>query len=360
LAELQAYEIGTKPTVSLSMESASISGSGSSRTLTVVVTNVVSGTNRILTMTATIALPTGAATNASQIYPVCIGMNGPNGSVNSGLLTAVAKMTYSINQVTTYGGKAATDPFYVLYAAPYTPAIETVHTGQYAAWSWGCSRLIDGLYKLNGNLGNGVQIDLTRIMVTGCSYAGKMALFCGAFDERVTLTIAQESGGGGANSWRYNEFNEPAGTVEDIDNTDYGWFGAQMHNFGLTNVVYLPEDHHMLDALIAPRALFATGNPSQIWLGSASFYVCSQAAIRVWNNFGLSDRIGYNNDQDHGHCSTQSAIDSQMGAYINKFMLGSNSVNTVIRDDGTYYTNGLPNAGQWTTWWGTTNPVLGP
>jgi autotransporter-associated beta strand protein len=355
LAEIQTYEIGTKPTVSLSMESASISGSGTTRTLTVVVTNVVSGTNRILTLTASMTLP-----SASGTFPLCIGMNGPNGSVNSSLLTSVAKMTYTINQVTTYGGKAATDPFYVLYAAPYTPAIETVHTGQYAAWSWGCSRLVDGLYKLNGNLGGGVQIDLTRIMVTGCSYAGKMALFCGAFDERVTLTIAQESGGGGANSWRYNEFNEPAGTVEDIDNTDYGWFGAQMHNFGLTNVVYLPEDHHMLDSLVAPRALFMTGNPSQIWLGSASFYVCSQAAIRVWNNFGLSDRVGYNNDQDHAHCATQSSIDAEMGTYINKFLLLQTNLNSVIRDDGTYYTNGLPNAGQWTTWWGTTNAILGP
>jgi hypothetical protein len=32
----------------------------------------------------------------------------------------------------------------------------------------------------------------------GCSYADKMALFAGAFDERIALTIAQESGGGGA------------------------------------------------------------------------------------------------------------------------------------------------------------------
>ncbi len=120
LAEIQTYEIGTKPTVSLAMESASVTGSSTTRTLTVVVTNVVSGTNRILTMTAAITLPT--VTNANQFYPICIGMNGPNGSVNSSLLTSVAKMTYTINQVTTYGGKASTDPFYVLYAPPYTPA----------------------------------------------------------------------------------------------------------------------------------------------------------------------------------------------------------------------------------------------
>jgi autotransporter-associated beta strand protein len=353
LAEIQTYEIGTKPTVPLSMEAVSVSGTTTTRTLTVVVTNVVSGTNRILTLTANISVP---STNGT--YAVCIGMNGPNGSVNSSLLTNVAKMTYTINQVTTYGGKAATDPFYVLYGAPYTPSIETVHTGQYAAWSWGCSRLIDGLYKLNGNLGGTAKIDLTRIMVTGCSYAGKMALFCGAFDERVTLTIAQESGGGGANSWRYNEFNEPTGSVEDIDNTDYGWFGNQMKNFQSTNVVYLPDDHHMLDALVAPRALFITGNPSQVWLGSRSFFVCSEAAIKTYDVFGLDDRIGFNNLADHGHCATESAIDSEMGIYINKFLQGQTNLNSVIRDNDASVAG--VNYSQWTSWWGTTNPVLGP
>ncbi|HLX94105.1 MAG TPA: autotransporter-associated beta strand repeat-containing protein [Verrucomicrobiae bacterium] len=367
LAEIQTYEIGTKPTVDPSMISASVTGSRTTRTLTVVVTNVVSGTNRTLTLTAAITLP-----GTNGIYPVCIGMNGPSGSVNASLLTAVAKVTFTINQVTTYGGKANTDPFYVLYAAPYTPAIDTVHTGQYAAWAWGCSRLIDGLYKLNGNLGGGVQLDLTRLMVTGCSYAGKMALFCGAMDERVTLTIAQESGGGGANSWRFNEFDEPVGSVEDIDNTDYGWFGNQMKNFQLTNVVFLPEDHHMLDALVAPRALFVTGNPSQVWLGSRSCYCCCRAVQQVYDTFGLDNRFGFNLDGDHAHCATTTNVDANMAAYINTYLLQSNSVNTVIRSypasfDDPSATNSPPtfptnyvDYAQWTSWWGTTNPVLGP
>ena len=49
---------------------------------------------------------------------------------------------------------------------------------------------------------NPLPIDMKHLAVTGCSYAGKMALFAGAFDERVALTIPQESGGGGAPSWR--------------------------------------------------------------------------------------------------------------------------------------------------------------
>jgi cephalosporin-C deacetylase-like acetyl esterase len=42
-----------------------------------------------------------------------------------------------------------------------------------------------------------LPIDLKHLAVTGCSYTGKLALIAGAFDERIALTIAQESGGGG-------------------------------------------------------------------------------------------------------------------------------------------------------------------
>ena len=69
--------------------------------------------------------------------------------------------------------------------------------GAYSEWAWGISRLIDGLEQLGPDV---TKIDVKHIGVSGCSYAGKMALFCGAFDERVALTIAQEPGGGGAAS----------------------------------------------------------------------------------------------------------------------------------------------------------------
>ena len=69
--------------------------------------------------------------------------------------------------------------------------------GAYSEWAWGMSRLIDGLQQLGPEV---TKIDVKRIGVTGCSYAGKMALYCGAFDERIALTIAQEPGGGGADT----------------------------------------------------------------------------------------------------------------------------------------------------------------
>ena len=132
-----------------------------------------------------------------------------------------------------------------------------------------------------------------------------------------------------------------------------------MRNFGDTNVSYLPHDHHMLDALVAPRALFVSGNPDYTWLGNPSCYVTSKAVEQIYTNFGLADRFGYNIVGSHAHCSTTSTIDSEMGAFINKFLLGSNTVNTLIRDVDPNITNTV-NYARWTQWWGTTNAILPP
>ena len=104
-AQIQNYEIGVKPAVDPSMITATFSGSGTTRTLTVIVTNVVSGTNRTLTLTSRHQSPASSGT-----FPAIIGMNSPNGSVNSSLLTAVAKITFSHDQVTVYGAHQARTP----------------------------------------------------------------------------------------------------------------------------------------------------------------------------------------------------------------------------------------------------------
>jgi autotransporter-associated beta strand protein len=376
IAQLENYEIGYKPYVDFSNETVTISGTGTSRTLSVVVTNWVSGTPRTIALSFAITLPA----SGTNTWPVIIGMNSASGSVNSSLLTQVAKVNFQINQVTVYGAQADTDPYYQFYAPPYSaPApfpstINSYYTGQYSAWAWGFSRIIDGLYKLNGNLGGGAKLDLTRIADTGCSYAGKMALFCGALDERVKLIISQESGGGGCNSWRYNGMVETPGSVEWLPNTDHNWFEEPMFSYGIlnsttTNAAYLPEDHHELAALCAPRALFATGNDGQVWLGTPSTYVCCRAVEQIYESFGLTNRFGFNLIGNHAHCSTTSQIDAEMGAYINTFLLNSNNINTIIRDYPTA-TNTVQSVGvmvddynkipaaNWTAWWGTTNPVI--
>ncbi|HUI10111.1 MAG TPA: hypothetical protein VL221_07275, partial [Bacteroidota bacterium] len=190
-SQIQGYEIGTKPPRPDTM-TASYSGG----VLTVNVT--VNG--RTLTLTSQVILPAG-----SGPFPAVIGMNSPTGSIPSTVFSSrnIAQITFSHDQVTTYNNPQNTDPYYQLYG----PALNIDNTGQYSAWAWGVSRLIDGLELTQSSL----PIDLRHLAVTGCSYAGKMALFAGAFDERIALTIAQESGGGGATSWRYSQ-TEPSGT----------------------------------------------------------------------------------------------------------------------------------------------------
>jgi Domain of unknown function (DUF4082) len=350
-AQIENYEIGYKPPVDLTNIFASYAGSASSGTLTVRVTNVVAGTNRILTLTCAIAIPAGTGP-----VPAIIGMNSPNGSISLGG-RAIATINYQHNQVTTYGSPANTNPYYVMYGAPYSPALNIDNTGQYSAWAWGVSRIIDGLYKLNGMLGTR-QINLQRIGVTGCSYAGKMALFCGAFDERIALTIPQESGGGGAPNWRYSWQNETAGSVEGLGQTDHNWFSEGMFAFAGDNTAKLPEDHHELLAMVAPRALFATGNPDgAFWLSNPSCYVSCKAVEQVYNTFGISDRLGWNINGGKPHCALTADVTSDVGAFLDKFLLGLTNVNTITNRHvpSTYSTIDYA---RWYQWWGTANPIF--
>jgi hypothetical protein len=269
-------------------------------------------------------------------------MDSPYGSLVASDFTSrgIAGITFSESQVTTYGSPKNTDPYYRLY-----PSLNIDITGQYSAWAWGVSRVIDGL-KLVQNV---LPIDLKHIAVTGCSYAGKLALFAGVFDERVALTIAQESGGGGATSWRYSQ-SEPNGTVEKIDNTDYNWFMNSMNQFSGNNVSRLPEDHHELMAMCAPRALYVTANPDYTWLSNPSCYVCSKACQQIYNTLGIADRFGFSVVGGHMHCQVPSIQIPEIAAFVEKFLLGDTTVNMNIADTP-YNTDLSP----WITW---TTPTL--
>ena len=188
-------------------------------------------------------------------------------------------------------------------AVPVGPLLQAVsrrssgHIGNYSAWAWGISRLIDGLDQVKSQL----NIDITKIAVHGCSYAGKMSLFGGAFDERVALTIVEESGGGGIDSWRMSqEFTDRTGTqVEKIDNTNYAWFMTSMKRL---DPYKLPHDHHELIGMIAPRAVIILGNDGYDWLGDESGYKSTMAAIEVFKAMGVPDHIGYDFTSGHSHC----------------------------------------------------------
>ena len=198
---------------------------------------------------------------------------------------------------------------------------ELKDNGAYSEWAWGMSRLIDGLQQLGPEK---TKIDVKRIGVTGCSYAGKMALYCGAFDERIALTIAQEPGGGGAAAWRKSHELTLAGkNLEDIDKTDYHWFmESQKENFRGDSVYRLPYDQHELCAMVCPRALLLLGNPDYEWLADASMVVSAEAAKKVWERFGIGDRMGWSIVYGHGHCQLPERQFPEVQAFIDRFLLG--------------------------------------
>ena len=329
----QHYEIGTKPTVSTEQVTASFEEG----VLTVVVTV---GENS-LTLTSDVSFPE----EATSPFPLVIGMNSAYGSMPSDEFASrgIAGMGFKHNQVSTYGGPANSDPFFVLY-----PEQNIDNTGQYAAWSWGISRLIDGLYLLNGVLGDNT-IDLQKIAVTGCSYAGKMALFAGAFDERIALTISQESGGGGATSWRYSATQDG---VEGLAQTDSKWFKNSMFDFGNNNVWKIPTDHHLLTALVAPRALFVTGNTDYEWLSNKSCYVNSKATAEIYNTLGIPDRFGYLIDGGHSHCAYPTDQLDGLAYFLDRFMKGDEALSQTIAIHPEEFATTIE-AEKWYEWWGT-------
>lgn len=326
-AEIEHYEIGEKPD-----RPDSITASYSGGTLTVNVT--VNGNT--LTLTSAVTLPAGDGP-----FPAVIGMGGGTGSLQPDIFTShnVATIPFNFGQVMAWQQTRGSEPINKLYP-------DLTYMGAYSAWSWGVSRLIDGLELVSGDL----NLDLKHLAVTGCSFAGKMALFAGAFDERIALTIAQESGGGGAAAWRVSE---TLGAVETLGATSHVWFMESLFQFA-NEVSKLPYDHHELMAMIAPRALLVLGNQDMIWLAEESGYVSCRAAHKVWKAFSVPERFGFSIVGGHDHCALPDIQKPEVEVFVKAFLLGDTTVNTEITTHPYDYVN----FSRWTEWWGTGDPVF--
>ncbi len=300
---VQHYGVGPKPGQPENMTASYENG-----TLTVRITE----NGNTLTLTSAITLPEGEGP-----FPLLIGIGGATGSLPADIFTSrdIARMSFNFGQVMAHTQTRGLEPINQLYPDLY-------HMGAYSAWPWGISRLIDGLEMVADEL----NINFERIAVTGCSFAGKMALFSGAFDERIALTISQESGGGGYTAWRVNQVLTG---VERISNTNRGWFADNLFQFG-NAVSRLPFDHHQVMAMVAPRALLVIGNQDYVWMADESGYVASRAAETVYDALGIPDRFGYTIAGGHGHCALPESRRPAVEAFVDKFMLGIEDANTNV------------------------------
>jgi hypothetical protein len=180
--------------------------------------------------------------------------------------------------------------FYDLYGGNHS-------AGLLMAWAWGASRLLDVLQQAGGEI-----IDPARIGVTGCSRNGKGAFTVGAFDERIALTIPQETSTAGLPSYRIVD------TLEGAERTNYNFFGLNWlsNDFRpfVENASQLPIDSHEIVALVAPRGLLVLDNPHIAQFAATAAHTAVLAGAEVYRALGAGDNISYISDvANEKHCA---------------------------------------------------------
>lgn len=169
----------------------------------------------------------------------------------------------------------------------------------------------------------------------------------GAFDDRIALTLPQESGSGGAACWRISDTEENNGkniqTAHEIIGENC-WFSSRFDTYA-RNTGSLPHDHHELAALVYPRGLFVLENDID-WLGPVSTTGCMEIGQLIYNALGSNDGFGFSLVGGHSHCSFPSSQQNDLTAFINKFLKGE-SGNTANIQVGPSVT--LTNYYKWST-----------
>jgi hypothetical protein len=309
----QEFEYGSKPNT----PSSAATGSRSGNTLVVTVNDA----GRTLSFNASITYPSAG----TAPYPAVIGVGGS--SLNNAALSSmgVAVINFPNNDLAQQNNvnSRGVGKFYDMFGTGHS-------AGALMAWAWGVSRLIDAIEKTPA-----ANIDPARLGVTGCSRNGKGALVAGAFDERIKLTLPQESGSGGSGSWRVSDWMLSQGqqtqTLSEIVNENV-WFRANFSQFGSV-ATKLPFDHHSIEGLVAPRALLVIDNDI-LWLGPQSSWTDANAARMIWQGLGVSDMMGYSLTTSHTHCAFPSSQQTEVNAYVQKFLIGGGTANTnIMRND---------------------------
>jgi hypothetical protein len=318
-AQIQHWELGTKPAPPPASD---VTATYSGGKLSV----VVKVGSKSVTLSTTISTPSGAGP-----FPALIQMDGSGVPANLFTSKGIATMTFTSSALASNMPTRGSGTFWDLF--PDKTA------GAYAGWAWGVSRLIDGLEKTAEQN----KIDTKHLAVSGCSYAGKMALWAGAFDERIALTIPEESGGGGEASWRFMATQTGTEDLEAAQGT--GWYSSNLQQFKNADAPKLPFDQHSLVAMVAPRAVLAIGNTSIDRLGSQAGYTSMKAAAEVYKALGVPERLGYSQVAAGSHCAgfSTSVQGPDVTAFIDAFLLGKAATSVTKSPYNTDMT-------KWITW----------
>jgi hypothetical protein len=292
-ALFQKYEQGDKPP-----KPKVLTGSFSGNTLTITAGNG----SRNITFLVPIKTPSGPGPHPAIITLGLI----PSIPIPAG----VATINLPVETIAK-NDKRAVGAFYDLYGknAPASALI---------AWGWAASRIIDLLETLPN-----VRIDPTRVGITGCSRFGKGALVAGAMDDRIALTIPQESGCGGDVCWRtaqaIKDGGEKVEVAENIAGTAWASTAFRAYS-GAARIGGFPIDHHELAGLVAPRGLFSTANADNMWLVPKGSFQCMSAANKIFQALGVTGNQGYSVMGGHAHCSFPAGERPLLDSFVQRFL----------------------------------------
>ena len=124
-------------------------------------------------------------------------------------------------------------------------------------------------------------INSNKIAVMGHSRLGKAALWAGATDERIALTISNNSGEMGAALARRN-FGE---TLESVYTKFPYWFTPPLAKFA-PHPDSLPTDQHQLLGFIAPRLLYIASASQDEYADPKGEYLALAEASKLYHFLG--------------------------------------------------------------------------
>jgi len=288
-----------------------------------------------VTLSVTINRPSGAAAGP---IPAVIGVVSRTGSLPADIFDSrgVASMAFDIQQLAAQFPGRGNQVYNRVFGAD-------TDAGSMIAWAWGISRVIDAL-ELVPEAG----IDTSHIAVTGCSFAGKIALYAGALDERIRLTIPEESGGGGTANWRVSEDERNRGTDTENLSTAQGtaWYGQNLPQFNAA-VDRLPFDHHQVIGMVAPRALLAieSSSPNYPRLSHVSTFTSGVVAHKIWEALGVPERMGMTQFATN-HCQFPASLRDEVEAFVDRFLLDREGVATDVLESDAI----TPDLARWAPW----------
>jgi hypothetical protein len=142
--------------------------------------------------------------------------------------------------------------------------------GVISLWAWTISRAIDALT-------DDPRFADAPFIAYGHSRRGKAVLLAAARDDRIAVTLAHQSGTGGA-ALQNDRVGEP---IASIVQTYPHWFTPRYGDYADAGAE-LPVDQHALLALIAPRAVLIGAAWRDVWADPAGAFRAAEAASEAW------------------------------------------------------------------------------